>query len=238
MVTKGPLPLQRMLEIRGFFMYVVSTYTWLNPYMKGMHLTVDSWRPGRAEDGFKMTPNETQKLESSLWGRIGLPCRREDKGGVDHVVDMPEHDGDCAPATVLPVGHYIRDLECLTTLTSTLEPPQQLYQATQQAAFYVLGDASGKGKGNTVVEQYGIDYESGAWNLQWCQNYSNCQEAENLADRLERLVLDRSLVDHEVFLITDNSAFEGAYYKGHSPSRHLSEIVFTRQRGMGASSYM
>ena len=76
------------------------------------------------------------------------------------------------------------------------------------------------------MEQYGIDYESGAWNLQWCQNYSNCQEAENLADRLERLVLDRSLVDHEVFLITDNSAFEGAYYKGHSPSWHLSEIVF------------
>ena len=111
MVTKGPLSIQRMLEIRGFLMYVVSTYTWLNPYMKGMHLTVDSWRPGRSEDGFKMTPNETQKLESSLWGRIGLPCRREDKGGVDHVVDMPERDGDCAPATVLPVGRYIRDLE-------------------------------------------------------------------------------------------------------------------------------
>jgi hypothetical protein len=226
MVTKGPLPLQRMLEIRGFFMYVVRTYTWLNPYMKGMHLTVDSWRPGRAEDGFKMTPKEIQNLESSLWGRIGLPCRREDEGGADHVVDMPERDGDCAPATVLPVGRYIRDLECLTTLTSTLEPPQQLYRATQQAAFYVLGDASGKGMGNAVMEQYGIDYESGAWNLQWRQNSSNCWEAENLADRLERLVLDRSLVDHKVFLITDNSAFEGAYYKGHSPSRHLSEIVF------------
>ncbi len=27
MATKGPLPLQRMLEIRGFFMYVVRTYT-------------------------------------------------------------------------------------------------------------------------------------------------------------------------------------------------------------------
>ncbi len=27
-------------------------------------------------------------------------------------------------------------------------------------------------------------------------------------------------------LITDNSTFEGAYYKGHFPSRQLSEIVF------------
>jgi len=53
MIPKGPLPLQRLLEIRGFLMYVVWTYTWLNPYIKGLYLTVDSWRPGRAEDGFK-----------------------------------------------------------------------------------------------------------------------------------------------------------------------------------------
>jgi hypothetical protein len=43
---------------------------------------------------------------------------------------------------------------------------------------------------------------------------------------LERLVADGALQNHEVFLITDNSAFEGAFYKGHSPSRELSDIVF------------
>ena len=46
MIPKGALPLQRLLEIRGFLVYMVWTYTWLNPYMKGLHLTVDSW-PGR-----------------------------------------------------------------------------------------------------------------------------------------------------------------------------------------------
>jgi hypothetical protein len=76
-----------------------------------------------------------------------------------------------------------------------------------------------------VVEQYGVNYESGAWSLQWRMNSSNCREAENLTDRLERLVGECSLVDHEVFLITDNSAFEGAYYKGHSHSREFSDIV-------------
>ena len=90
----------------------------------------------------------------------------------------------------------------------------------------MVGDASGKGKGNAVIEQYGVDYESGAWNLEWREKSSNCREAENLTDRLERLVSGGLLLDHEVFLITDNSAFEGAYYKGHSPSKHLSEIVF------------
>ncbi len=79
-----------------------------------------------------------------------------------------------------------------------------------QSAFFVVGDASGKGKGNAVIEQYGVDYKSGAWNLEWREKSSNCREAENSTDRLERLVANESLNDHEVFLITDNSSFEGA----------------------------
>ncbi len=65
------------------------------------------------------------------------------------------------------VPHYLRDLECLAQLTDTSEPPRQLYRARRQSAFLVVGDASGKGKGNAVIEQYGVDYESGAWNLEW-----------------------------------------------------------------------
>ena len=34
------------------------------------------------------------------------------------------------------------------------------------------------------------------------------------------------LADHEVFVMTDNTAFEGAYYKGHSPSAKMNNIVF------------
>jgi hypothetical protein len=117
-------------------------------------------------------------------------------------------------------------LVCLRELTSSAKPPKQLYRAERQAAFFVIGDASGKGKGNAVVEQYGVDYESGAWNLEWREKSSNCREAENLTDRLERLVADGALQNHEVFLITDNLAFEGAFYKGHSPTRELSDIVF------------
>jgi hypothetical protein len=63
MLEKGLLALQRLLEIRGFLMYVVRTYPRLNSYMKWMHLTVDSWQPGRAEDRFKMMDKEIQALE-------------------------------------------------------------------------------------------------------------------------------------------------------------------------------
>ena len=138
----------------------------------------------------------------------GLPCQREFKG--EEALGTMDHAGmdEGAPETVTPVERYVRDLACLRELTSSAEPPKQLYRAERQAAFFVIGDAIGKGKGNAVVEQYGVDYESGAWNLEWREKSSNCREAENLTDRLERLVADGALRNHEVFLITDNSAFE------------------------------
>jgi hypothetical protein len=37
---------------------------------------------------------------------------------------------------------------------------------------------------------------------------------------------ESTLFEHEVFVLTDNSVFEGAYYKGHSPSEKLNDIVF------------
>jgi hypothetical protein len=175
MLGEGPLPLQWLLEIRGFLMYVVRTYPWLNPYMKGMHLTVDSWQPGHAEDGFKMTAKEIQALENNLWGSSGLPCRREDEDKADRTPSTRAPEEGVAPATVEPVSRYLRDLECLTKLTSTSEPPWQLYRARRQSTFFVVRDASRKGKGNAVIKQYGVDYKSGAWNLEWREKSSNCR---------------------------------------------------------------
>ncbi len=61
MLERDFLPLQRLLEIRGFLAYVVRTYSWLNPYIKGLHLTMDSWRPGRKESGFKLRGKELER---------------------------------------------------------------------------------------------------------------------------------------------------------------------------------
>ena len=35
------LPLKRLLSIRDYLNYVVRTYPWLSPYLKGLHLTID-----------------------------------------------------------------------------------------------------------------------------------------------------------------------------------------------------
>jgi hypothetical protein len=50
------MPRQRLLEIRGYLNYIVRTYGWLNPYMKGLHNTIDGCRrDNRDEGGWKLT---------------------------------------------------------------------------------------------------------------------------------------------------------------------------------------
>jgi len=141
--------------------------------MKGLPLTIDSWRKGRAEDGFRLSRREKQLLELP----DPLYCRRSDE-------DLEGHsEEESAPNTVTVVERYQRDLGCLFVLPLSYKPPKQIYRAKHQTAFFLIGDASGKGKGNAVVEQYGVDYELGKWNLEWRDKLSNCREAENLTDR-------------------------------------------------------
>ena len=223
MIEKGSLPLQRLLEIRGFLNYVVRTYKWLNPYIKGLHLTIDGWRPGKDEEGYKLRGKALQEAMFTAAAARGLPCRRENDA--DDEGDSTEEEVK-APEFVDPSPRLERDAKCLLELTDVAEPPRQRYRAKKTKAFFVVGDASGKAKGCAVVEQYGIDYEAGSWNLEWREKSSNCREAENLTDKVERMSAKGELEGHEVFVITDNSSFEGAYYKGHSPSRELNGIIF------------
>ena len=38
----------------GFLVYVAGTYTMFTPYLKGIYLTLNSWRPGRTADGWPL----------------------------------------------------------------------------------------------------------------------------------------------------------------------------------------
>jgi hypothetical protein len=172
-------------------------------------------------------------------------CRRaEDEPGNDpEVGHSHKHEGRSneAPVDVRLVPRFLQDLKYLSQLMDAEILPRQLYQAKHSSAFFIIGDASNKANGAMVVSQYGLDYESGVWSQHWRGKLSNVREAKNLTDcherlaavlavnvvdRLETLDADNLLADHEVFVLTDNSAFEGSYHKGHSTSRELSNIVF------------
>jgi hypothetical protein len=157
------------------------------------------------------------------------------------------------PLEVKPVPRFVQDLAYLTQLTKADTPPWQLYRARHSAALFVIGNASRKAQGAVVFTQYGLDYESGVWSQSWRGKTSNVREAEDFTDRLERLAgklainiakrlksLNKSsaLTDHKVFVLTNNSTFEGSYYKGNLMSRGLSDIVFRLYKAQQAGGFI
>ena len=87
-------------------------------------------------------------------------------------------------------------------------------------------DASGAGFGSALIGDNGLHYEAGTWSGNWGANSSNFRDADNLVTRVETLSADGALAGHELFMFTGNLVFEMGYYKGHSSSKKLSDILF------------
>ncbi len=93
-------------------------------------------------------------------------------------------------------------------------------------ALYGFADASGQGFGSTFALPNGdVMYRYGVWGRDADNTSSNYRELRNLVESLEDAYQDTRLQNCEIFLFTDNSTAEGAYYKGNSPSRLLFELV-------------
>jgi len=68
-------------------------------------------------------------------------------------------------------------------------------------------------------------YRHGQWADRVEEESSNYRELSNLVLAVEEAVEQGHLRDCELFLFTDNSTAEGAYYRGTSPSRLLFDLV-------------
>jgi len=64
--TEG-LDFKRLESVRGFLVHMQLTYPALTPYLKGLPLTLDSWRPGRDEEGWKITSSSNSLREEESW---------------------------------------------------------------------------------------------------------------------------------------------------------------------------
>ena len=97
------LPRERLKQIRGFLVYLSRTYPDMVPYLKGVHLTLDSWRAGRNSAGWK------------LRGRELLAAMEEGKV----TMEQPEN----APSTARAVDRLATDLQALRYLMESDTPP-------------------------------------------------------------------------------------------------------------------
>jgi hypothetical protein len=217
--TTNAYDFKELESIRGFLVYVVRTYPAFNPYLKGIHLTLDSWRGGRGEDGWK-DPGEWSSIEE-----------------------------ESPPATVLGVPRLQSDLQALTSLFAPTVPPRRVVRATQVlVVLYGYGDASRTGFGSSFFSFEGVRVRYGLWGRDISHQSSNFRELHNLVDAVEwelvdqfpvlgaaveaveSLILQERIPGVELFLFTDNLVAEGAFYRGTSSNPRLFELILRLKR--------
>ena len=219
---------KRLESIRGFLLYVARTYPILAPFLKGLHLTIDGWRPGRDETGWKLPGRKKRRLESGL-GLVG------DRGGLD-VMEWDEEDAMFrvssldAPANVSMSNRMGTDLEALNRFFDQEEPPRRRVRGNARLeVYYGFGDASGAGFGATLDQISGQPTDTFYRFGQWCsaesEESSNYRELRNLVDSVKHFVLERNMDGAEFFMFTDNEVAESVFYKGNSRSRKLFELM-------------
>ena len=195
-------------RIRGFLVYVSLTYDIMIPYLKGIHLTLESWRQDRDEEGWRLPEKDRRK----------------------RVREWREKASEIPPKYVAKVPRYDGDVAALSELTKDETPPKILARPLKGSKVAILfGDASGEGFGSSLWI-YGtstIETEHGLWT----RAYGYFREFYNLVLRLEALVDDGTIeYGSEVFMFTDNSTAEAAFFRGTSTSKLLYDLVLRTKR--------
>jgi hypothetical protein len=211
---------------KGFLVYMSQCYEFMQPYMKGFHLSEDSWRPGRNAQGWK----EPGAMEAT---------NRDEEGYTDAMLEWvegaPEEDLQPvvepileAPAVVEPVPRLMEDVRILSMFFEPPTPIQVISRPVEGASMVVYGggDASGEGFGGQITPAGDVPLlRRGFWGSQGPGESSNWRELRNLIDTLEEEASIGRLTGKEVWLATDNSTAAYAYYKGSSSSALLHEMI-------------
>ena len=109
-------------SISGFIVYAAQTHPALMPHMKGIYLTLNSWRPQQDEEGWK-NPNKRKRETKED------PLPSASVG----ILEPPEWTKE--------VPRLRSDIGELMELTLSVSPPQIPIQPTNKEAVYVVGDA-------------------------------------------------------------------------------------------------
>ena len=171
----------------------------------GFHLTIDGWRKDRTPEGWK-NPSYDFGEEGGVEDKIGIP-----------------NDG---PDYVEVKQRLLSDVKSLGTLMQSEMPPlRRVYSSKMIRVFYGFGDASGSAFGSSLSGGGKVFFEYGKWCSIESKQSSNWRELKNLVDSLETWVKSHQLKGSQIFVFTDNSTAESAYWKGTSKSPLLCDLV-------------
>jgi hypothetical protein len=208
----------------GFLCHVSRTYPNMFPYLKGIYNTLNNWRCDRDKDGWKISRTAWMEL---LAGDIAF----EDEKDILLPFDerrrrFKKNNESTHPEEVTMVPRLKFDLQALKELFSPAEPTLRLVRGESiKCSLFGFGDASGGGFGSSWESNKGISYRFGTWGKDMDNQSSNLRELRNLVDTIDEMVSQGSLSGSELFLFTDNSTAEAAFYNGSSTSEKLFQLV-------------
>jgi hypothetical protein len=191
---------------RGSLIYISRTYPSITPYLKGIHLTLDSWRPWRDKEAWKLPLSEIKAVldERSISTSLGLDASVHGK----------------RPTKVKAAPRLHEDVEALTLLFSAEKPPRRTIRSIKiSEALYMFGNASGAGFGSSLMIGKEIHYLHGQWNTSFSHESSNYRELGNLINAIKAASSKGLLKNSELFVFTDNTSAESAFFKGTSSSQ-------------------
>ena len=228
---------------KGFLVYFCRTYTSFVPFLKGFHLTCDSWREGRDYDGWKIgkdvkvsdgdtilsaqdkcVDNDYDSLEEDTCQLLEpLPPI-----SVDEALLLPKsNNNNDPPKNVTAVSRLIDDVKVIESFLEPKIAPWRFVRGERLGVVqYGFGDAAKAGFGASFENRNGsLWYRLGVWGKDEEEESSNYRELNNLVEALEERGKNGMLGGMELFLFTDNSTAEATFYKGSSSSKKLFELV-------------
>ena len=202
----------------GFLNHLTMTYDEFTPFLKGFYLTLNSWRPKRDKDDWKMSDKSWMEC---------LVAQRESGAisAADFEKELDSQSVGC-PAEVTASTRMGDDVRALGELFSPEKAPEvSLRSRSIVTVIYGFGDASGTGLGATFSCGSGFSFRIGVWGSDDSAQSSNWREFTNIVESLEEEARSGNLNNAEVFMFTDNSTVESCSIRGTSTSIKLLRLV-------------
>ena len=219
----------------GFLVYLSRTFPVIFPYLRCVYNMMNGWRKDCNKEGWKMTSTEWQRfLEEEMEFEGNLKAFYKGRGNVGKEGKTNKRIGKRkrgkdkrdVPDWVTPVPAMKKDLEALMKIFETATPPDRLIRGKSiNVVKYGFGDASKAGFGASWEGKSGIRYRYGVWGADMDDESSNLREFTNLVETFEEMEKEGELDGVEIFMFTDNSTTEAAFFNWSSSSKKLFDLV-------------
>jgi hypothetical protein len=163
---KTELDFKKLRLDRRFMVYVTQAYPSLKPYLKGFHLSLETWRGDRDHEGWRV------KDGNQCTTNPDVPCAGVE-GGMEDIKNLlltqddwedgQVQDGSESGLTTAD-PRFWEDLEAILQLCEEDQPlVRRVRSSSKVTAYYGFGDASSGGFGATVERPGGIHGRFGLW---------------------------------------------------------------------------